>query len=105
MKNIYRNMRNHQFEIKDPPSLMEVNNFWRQILEKDIVLKQDAVWIWEIKNAFNHIEPCEWKDFTHEEIIEAIKQTSNWSSPGLDMLHNFLIKILTALHPTQFSIS
>ena len=23
-----------------------------------------------------------------EEIMEAIKQTSNWKSPGLDMLHN-----------------
>ena len=67
---------------------MEVNKPWRQILGKDEVHKKDADWIVKIKNAFNHAEPCQWKDFTLEEIIEAIKQTSNWKSPWLDMLHN-----------------
>ena len=36
MKKFCRNMKEHQIEIKDPPSLSEIYNFWRQILENDI---------------------------------------------------------------------
>ena len=88
--------------MKDPSSLMEINNFWRrQILEKDVVHKQDAGWIGEIKMYLIIHSPREWKDSTLEGIIEAVKQTLNWKSiPGLDMVHNFRIEDLTTLHPT-----
>ena len=99
MKIFYRNLKEQQIKIKNPPSINEIDSFWRKILENEVNHRHEVTWIAEIKRAFKHLEADQWRDFTVEEITTAIKQTSNWKSPGPDKVHNFWIKKLTVLHP------
>ena len=40
-----------------------------------------------------------WADFTTTQLTETTKRLANWKAPGIDQVHNFWIKYLTALHP------
>ena len=40
----------------------------------------------------------EWQDIENEEVILALKKTSNWKSPGIDKVPNFWLKNLERLH-------
>ena len=39
-----------------------------------------------------------WEDISQDELQTALKKTSNWKSPGSDVVLNFWLKQLTTLH-------
>lgn len=94
----YRQINNQKSEISEPPSQEHIENFWKGILEKDVSHNENATWIKEEKQRYQHVKMEAWQDLTIEDVNKVIKRTHNWKSPGPDKLPNFWIKQLTALH-------
>ena len=84
--------------INDPPSADEVERFLKSILEDDKHHNEEARWIKEQEGTYRYSSEQEWTDITNDEIITAIRKTSNWKSSGIDNVPNFWLKSCEALH-------
>lgn len=97
-KRFYRQLNNQKTEVTEPPSQDHVTQFWRGILEDEVVHNDRAAWVEQEKKNHRMIRPDAWQNFTVNEIVKVIRKTQNWKSPGPDKVQNFWIKQLSALH-------
>lgn len=97
-KLFYRQLNEPQGIETEPPPQEKIEEFWAGILEDSTSHNTNANWIKQEADAYGHITEQQWCDFTVSEIKNAIKKSQNWKSPGPDMLQNFWIKHLSALH-------
>ena len=97
-KKFYRELGKKDIQIKEHPKKEEIEFFWRKIMEDDKEHNSSAEWIKEQEEANKNIQTQEWENITAEEINLAIRNSSNWKSPGTDKVPNFWIKMISCMH-------
>lgn len=97
-KKFYRQLNNENNVIKHPPTQQQIEEFWRGILENEVIHNENALWIRAEREKYQHVKSDSWQDFTTEEIATVIKKLNNWKAPGPDKLQNVWLKQFTSLH-------
>ena len=97
-KKFYRGLGKKEIQIADHPKKCEIENFWKNVMEKDKKHNENAPWIKEIEDANKNIKVQEWNEITPEEVQQTIKKTNSWKSPGMDKVPNLWIKMIDRLH-------
>jgi hypothetical protein len=81
--------------VKDAPSKEEVENFWTEIYGKKILHNEEACWI---KDWHQQSPNMEWSPVCEKDVVDGLRTTLNWKTPGRDQIPNFWLKQLTATH-------
>ena len=97
-KKFYRQLGKNQIEVKEPPPLDKVEDFWSKIWEDEKHHNDAAEWIKEEQDRLKSQPLQEWADINKPEVALALKKASNWKSPGVDKVPNFWLKHLEAIH-------
>ena len=85
-------------KIKEPPSIKEVEKFWKKIWSNEKEDNEETEWIKREEERMKETEQQEWKDIELKEVEFSLKKSHKWKSPGLDKLPNFRLNILTSTH-------
>ena len=91
----FRNLGKEHISVEKPPKKEPTETFWHSLLENNGEYNHSTGWI-EERGAETECQP--WKDISQDELQTALKKTSNWKSPGSDVVLNFWLKQLTTLH-------
>lgn len=94
----YRQLNKQQDTICQIPSQQEIEKFWTGILEEKKTHNKHAHWIKYEYDCNSKIEPIIWTEIELSDLMKVIKRSHNWKAPGPDMVQNYWIKNLTALH-------
>ena len=97
-KQFYRELGKKQIDVNDPPTLDEIEDFWSRIWENEESHNEVAEWIKEQEGKYKDQQRQEMTDITTDDIRMAIKNSNNWTSPGLDKIPNFWLKNIEELH-------
>ena len=98
VKKFYREMGKQAIEIKEPPSLKEVEKFWKKIWSNEKEYNEEAEWIKREEERTKETEQQEWEDIELKEVEFSLKKSHKWKSLGFDKLPNFWLNILTSAH-------
>ena len=94
----YREMGKQPIEIKEPPSIKEVEKFWKKFWSNEKEHNEEAEQIKREEERTKETELQEWEDIEVKEVEFSLKKSHKWKSPGLDKLPNFWLSILTSTH-------
>jgi len=97
-KRFYRKLGKKSIEVKEPPEIREVEEFWSKIWEDNKSHNIEAQWIKDLEKVTENQEQQRWHDISKEEAILAIMKSSNWKAPGNDGIANFWLKNLSSVH-------
>ena len=97
-KKLYREIGNQTIEVKNPPNMKDVENFWKTVWCGDKEFNENALWLEKESSRTDHIDQQEWEEFCVEEIKGTLKKSHKWKSPGKDKIPNFWLNSLTAAH-------
>ena len=97
-KKFYRELGKNQIEVKEPPPLDKIEDFWSKIWEDEKQHNDTAQWIKDEQDRLLNQPLQEWADISKTEVILALKKSNNWKSPGVDKVPNFWLKNLEAMH-------
>ena len=96
---LFDELRGNRITIMDPPTMEDIEKFWKPLYENKKEYNRDAPWLQKYKTSVNNITEATYSEITTKKIESAIFEFSNRKSPGLDKLHNFWWNKLTTLHP------
>jgi hypothetical protein len=94
-RKFYRSLGKKVIDVKQPPPVAEVEDFWAGIWENQKDHNNNASWLDDIETTSRQQEWCE---ITTKEVTDAVRNMANWKSPGPDGLQNFWLKKLESLH-------
>ena len=97
-KRFYREIGKKQIEIKEVPTMQEVEKFWESIWSNPKTHNEDADWIGRETERMKDIEPQKWTDITKSDLQSALKKAHKWKSPGIDKVPNFWLSELSSSH-------
>ena len=80
------------------PNVEEFQNYWKSVWSTPTTHNYKASWIKSEEERTLNVEQMQISDLSVDQIISAIKKTSNWKTPGCDGIQNFWYKRFTALH-------
>ena len=89
VKKFYLETGKQPIEIKEPPSIKEVEKFWKKIWSNEKEHNEEAGWIKREEERMKETEQQEWEDIELKEVEFSLKKSHKWKSPGLDKLPNF----------------
>ena len=95
-KSFYKEPGKKTIDIKAPPKIAEVEDFWRNTWEKEKHFSKNAEWISQIGVDTIQTNQQEWPQITLEETKTATQRSSNWKAPGNDGIAKFWIKNLSS---------
>ena len=100
-KAFYAKLRNGGGDetITEPPTKENIQRYWGGLFGDKKMHNAEAEWIIDEKKNMEKVEEATWEDIVPERMTSATKRLSNWKAPGLDLVQNFWIKYLHALHP------
>ena len=90
-------MGKQPIEIKELPSIKEVEKFWKKILSNEKEHNEEAEWIKREEERTKETEQQEQEDTELKEVECSLKKSHNDKSAGLDKLSNFWLNILTSI--------
>ena len=98
-RKFYRQTIQEQIKVTNPPTAIELNQFWRPLYENPVQHNQNPEWMQTLKEKLKPLKRMtELKiDTTH--IKQKLSSSSNFKAAGPDRIPNFWLKHLTALHP------
>ena len=100
-KAFYAKLRNGDEgeKITEPPTKEDIQKYWGGLFGDKLMHNKKAEWLNDEMKDMEKIEEAVWVDISPEKLTLAAKKLSNWKAPGLDLVQNFWIKYLYALHP------
>ncbi len=97
-KLFYRKYLNQSVKVSQLPEKEEIEKFWKNILENEPSINETPQWIQGIEKKAMKIENSIFSGITLEKLKESIIKTQNWKATGIDRVHNYYIKKLSATH-------
>ena len=64
--------------MKDAPDKGRIENFWREIYEKQVMDSGEACWI---KDRDQPHPNTEWKQVSEQDVAVSLRTTLNWKAP------------------------
>src|SRR5678815_2932736 len=95
----YRELRGENIKVDKPPERDRLDAFWRSIYEDQRTHNEEAEWLETTRRnpQIEEINEMEFEPLTEREVMEKIRRTSNWKTPGPDMVQNIWLKKITVL--------
>ena len=75
--------------MKNAPDKEEMENFWREIYEKEVQRNGESHWI---ENQYQQNSSMEWSPVGEKDVAGALRTTLNWKATGRDQIANFWLK-------------
>ena len=97
-KKLYREIDNQRIQVKKPPNLRELENFWTEIWRGDDKFNENAAWLKREKERLNSVDRQQWEEILVEEVKATLKKAHKWKSPGRDKIPNFWLNSLSTTH-------
>ena len=102
-KVLYQNWKSKKIEVKDPPSLEEIQSFWKGIWSNDNKpYNENAQWLDKLKSTYCVDATIKEYEMTFDIFQQVLKNTKNNSAPGNDLIKCFWLKKLTSTHQPLF---
>lgn len=102
-KLFYRKYLSQQAKVEKIPQKEEIEEFWKKILENKPTIEANQDWIRSIEKKTARIEETSFSRLTIEKLEGVIKKAKNWKATGVDRVHNYYIKKLTATHVSMLN--
>lgn len=96
-KKFYRNLAGKGFDGK-PPNQEQLINYWSELYSKEKSHNKEAVWLQNEVKACQGIPEMNSNEISLKDVQEAIRNTANWKSPGIDSIQNFWYKKFHSTH-------
>ena len=97
-KRFYREIGKSKIDIKDPPDMNKVEEFWKDIWGKEKTFNNEAPWLDREEERMREIEEQGWIEISVNELGIALGKSHKWKSPGIDRIPNFWLNALSVLH-------
>ncbi|XP_042889217.1 uncharacterized protein LOC122264411 [Penaeus japonicus] len=97
-KKFYREIGKNKIDIKDPPEMDKVEDFWKDIWGKEKTLNAETPWLGREEERMREVEQQDWVEITVKELEVALGKSHKWKSPGIDKIPNFWLNVLSELH-------
>ena len=91
-------MGKEPIKIKEPPSIKELDNFWKKAWSNEKEHNEEVEWINREEEKVKETEHQEWDNIELKEVEFSLKKSHKLKSPGLDKLPVFWLNILTSAH-------
>ena len=91
-------MGKEPIKIKEPPSIKELDNFWKKAWSNEKEYNEEVEWINREEEKVKETEHQEWYNMELKEVEFSLKKSHKLKSPGLDKLPVFWLNILTSTH-------
>ena len=92
----FRRLKDGEITVTNPPTETAIDEFWRNQFETETSHNQNARWLNDIKT--DNITEMAFIPLSTAEVLNTIRKTDNWKSPGPDKTTNFWFKKLTNCH-------
>ncbi|KAL1446381.1 hypothetical protein WDU94_013936 [Cyamophila willieti] len=86
------------------PTEDAMETYWKNIWGRSKEYNKQAEWVNEIKVHCENIPTMEAPTFTSSELQSVIGKLHNWKATGVDKIHNFWWKYLSAIHSKLLDI-
>ena len=98
-KKFYRDLGKTSHTVSEPPSMNQLESFWRPIWEKAKPFPTENIrWLDRYCESTAQVEVQEWSPVTSCEISNRLSLAANWKATGPDKLPNYWLKSLKVLH-------
>ena len=99
-KQFYRDIGTEEnIEVDQHPSEEDLKEFWgNQIWGQSNLYNPAADWIPAWRKEYVNIKEQEWNDICETDLKAQLNKQMNWKAPGIDLLPNYWLKNLDALH-------
>ena len=103
-KQVFRNWRSKNTEIKNPPSIGNIKTFWANIWEKETPINLNTDWHEHLKDSYASNVTSKNYVITNDIFNTVMSKMANNKAPGTDRITAFWIKKLTSVHPYLLSL-
>ncbi|XP_044760812.1 uncharacterized protein LOC123318260 [Coccinella septempunctata] len=98
-KEFFRSLDEQQKHPEDiPPKPTEMQEYWSNIWSRSEVHNKDAPWIKTLIEEQTDLEEMAPITITTEDVNNTIRRMKNWTTPGVDNIHNYWWKSLKSTH-------
>lgn len=84
----------------EPPSSDSMQGYWSQVWSQSSKHNDSAPWIRAEKENLRTLPEMQTVCVTEENVRETVRRMKNWSSPGIDGIHNYWWRSLPSTHGT-----
>ena len=88
-KTFYNRLGKTYCIVKDAPDRERIENFWREIYEKQVMHSVEVCWI---EDQDQPQPDMEWKQVSEQDVADALRTTLNRKAPGREQIPNFWLK-------------
>eukprot|EP00957_Ditylum_brightwellii_P189519 14425371-Ditylum_brightwellii.AAC.1 len=81
-----------------PSSTKAINGLLQHLLYSTCERNKPSSWLEVKKESTEHVPETSWANVEDEELLTVVKSLKNWSSLGLNQVHNYWYKQLFHLH-------
>ena len=85
-KKFYRNLGMKNIEAREPPSMTELETYWKSLWGEEAQHNERAEWI--RREEKRKIRYMDWRPLQIMEITLYLSKAHNWKSPGNDQIQN-----------------
>ena len=103
-KQVFRNWRIKNTEIKNPPSIDNIKTFWLNIWEKETPINLNTDWHEHLKDSYASNVTSKNYVLTSDIFNTIMSKIANNKTPGTDWITAFWIKKLASVHPYLLSL-
>ncbi|XP_044757750.1 uncharacterized protein LOC123315910 [Coccinella septempunctata] len=96
-KQFFRNLGEGEVMDNNHLNHQEAHKFWSDVWSGSVAHDNGAYWIDEAQSQIPKTQ-MDSLVVTESDIVEALKRSNNWASPGADGLHNYWWKQFTCVH-------
>ena len=103
-KLLYQNWKSKKIEVKDPPPIDEIQNFWGSTWGNDEEkFNENAKWLNTLRKTYCANAMKKRYEMTFETFDQVLKNTKNNGAPSNDLIKCFWIKKLSSTHVPLFN--
>lgn len=88
----------HKNQREAPPNPAEMQKYWSNIWSKNEVHNKEASWIKTITEEQAGLDEMAPITITADNVSNTIRRMKNWTTPGIDHIHNYWWKTLKSTH-------
>jgi hypothetical protein len=94
-KKFYRNLGTKNIQVREPPSMAEVEPYCKSLQGEKVQHNERAEWIKEERRKISNMD---WVHIRTMETTSFLSKAHNWKCPGNDQIQNYWLKAFPSVH-------